>query len=52
MLHRVATSRRYNDTLADIEERWGLADVLDACRVLDALEDAEEEALERAREKR
>lgn len=47
----MATSRKYTDGLYIISTKWGVAEVLDACRVLDALEDAEAEALEKAREK-
>lgn len=48
-LHRVATSRRYTDSLHAIATQWGLADVLDASDVLDAIENAEAEAARRSR---
>ena len=51
MVHRIATSRRYSDPLHTIMTRWSLVDVFEANLVLDALEDAEAAALERAREK-
>lgn len=41
LLHRVATSERYHDSLAEIANEWGLDDVLDAHDVLDAFDDAE-----------
>ena len=45
-VHRVATSRRYADSLHVILTEWSLADVWDANAVLDALEDAEARAME------
>lgn len=44
MVHRIATSRRYTDSLHTILTAWTLADVCDANLVLDALEDAEARA--------
>lgn len=45
--HRVATSRRYTDPLHTILTAWSLDQVYDACDVLDAIEGAEAEAMER-----
>lgn len=50
-LHRVATSKRYADSLHTVSTKWGVAELLDACRVLDALADAEAELADIAREK-
>ncbi len=44
LVHRVATSRRYSDTLVDIMERWSIDDVITANEVLDALDDAADRA--------
>jgi hypothetical protein len=38
-------SGRYNDSLREILTEWGLAEVMDANAVLDALEDAEADAM-------
>lgn len=43
-MHRVATSRRYADSLHVILTEWSLADVYAANAVIDALEDAEARA--------
>ena len=40
VIHRVATSDRYRDGLATIEERWSLEMVADANDILDAYDDA------------
>lgn len=40
-MHRIATSRRYSDSLHTIETEWSVEDVMLANEVLDALEDAE-----------
>jgi hypothetical protein len=42
-VHRIATSRRYNDSLHTILSRWSVADVFDANDVLDALDAARPE---------
>jgi len=47
----VATSKRYTDSLHTISTKWGVAELLDACRVLDALADADAELADIAREK-
>lgn len=47
-LHRIATSRRYTDSLHTIATEWSLVDLYDAHAVLDALEDAEAQALDDA----
>lgn len=52
LVHRVATSRRYNDSLADIMERWGLDDVITANEVLDAYDDARARAEDERRRER
>lgn len=44
LVHRIAVSRRYSDSLVDIMERWGLEEVVVANEVLDALEDATDRA--------
>lgn len=46
IIHRVAVSRRYTDSLFTIETEWSLADVYTANAVLDAIEDAEALAAE------
>lgn len=47
-VHRVATSRRYTDSLHTILTEWSLADVWTANAVLDAIEDAERRQQEEA----
>lgn len=44
---RVATSGHFRDALADIQDRWTLAEVADAADLCDALDDAAAEAAER-----
>lgn len=46
-LHRVATSGYYSDSLSTISDAWSLADVVDACAVCDALDDARRRAQEK-----
>ena len=41
LIHRIAVSRRYNDSLREICDEWGLEDVMGANAVLDALEEAD-----------
>lgn len=43
-MHRVATSRRYTDSLHTILTQWSVVDVFEANLVLDAIEDAEARA--------
>lgn len=45
-VHRVATARRYSDSLHTIMTRWSLVEVWRANLVLDALADAEDRAME------
>jgi hypothetical protein len=51
-LHRVATAKRYADSLHTISTKWGVAELLDACRVLDAQADAEAELADLLKETR
>jgi len=44
---RVATSGHFRDGMADLLDRWTLADVCDAADLCDALDDAAAEAAER-----
>ena len=44
LVHRVATSRRYSDSLHTILTQWSVLDVFEANLVLDAIEDAEARA--------
>lgn len=44
MIHRIATSRRYNDSLDTIQTKWSLDDVMDATEVLDMYDVLEERA--------
>lgn len=44
LLHRIAVSRRYQDSLREITDEWGLEEVVVANEVLDALEDAADRA--------
>jgi hypothetical protein len=44
-VHRIATSRKYSDSLHTILTEWSLAHVWAANDLLDVLEDAEAEAL-------
>jgi hypothetical protein len=46
IVHRIATSRRYTDSLHTILTEWSLEQVLEANDVLDAIEDAERRAWE------
>lgn len=48
-VHRVATSGRYHDSWHTIMNDWTIADVFDACDVIDALDDAEQRAREAAK---
>ena len=45
LVHRVAVSRRYSDSLATILDQWSIDDVVTANEVLDALEEAESRAM-------
>jgi hypothetical protein len=44
LVHRVAVSRRYSDSLHTILTEWSLDDVITANEVLDALDDAADRA--------
>lgn len=44
-VHRIATSRRYSDSLHTILTEWSIADVYAANDLLDELDDAEARAM-------
>jgi hypothetical protein len=51
MIHRVASSERYNDELITIQRDWNLIDLLDANQVLDTYALEEQRAADEIKRK-